>query len=204
MGAEGKGQGRGAGEPLRVPMPIDRVLWVAVEKCRPNDYNPNAVPPRELALLKTSILADGFTQPIVTMHDPEADVYEIVDGFHRWSVGHDPEVRALTGGQVPIVVIEKGLNERMAATVRHNRARGSHAVRAMGDIVHEMAAGGWSDPEICAQLGLSADELVRTKHLTGVSKLLADTEHSRAWVRGSDPDKLRAYRKRLEGEADVG
>ena len=168
-----------------VSMPVDVVRWVPVEAVRPNDYNPNIVPPSELALLKRSIMADGYTQPIVAMWNAEACVYEIVDGFHRYLVACDPQVSELTGGLVPIVVIDKPVNDRMASTVRHNRARGSHGIGGMGKIVFTLLRNGWSDSAICQELGMSADELVRVKHITGYAKLFKDAHYSEAFIFGT-------------------
>ena len=181
-------------------MPVDCVIWVPIEKLRPNDYNPNSVPPKELALLKASILADGYTQPIVTIYDAETEMYEIVDGFHRYAVSHDPEIQDMTGGLAPIVVLQKSVNERMASTVRHNRARGSHAVKGMANIVYEMLKNGWSDDEICSNMGMTGDELVRLKHVSGYAKLYADLEHSNAWLRGGHMKRMRQQAEKLRAK----
>ena len=169
---------------------------------RANDYNPNSVPNREMRLLKTSILADGFTMPIVTLHDEERDEYVIVDGYHRYVTGHDEEVMERTGGMLPVVVIDKPLAERMASTVRHNRARGAHAMASMGDIVFRMLSDGWSDERIIDQLGMTTDELVRLKHVTGYAKLYEDSEYSGAWIPGGRVGK--AMRKRLDRQGGSG
>ena len=166
--------------PLR--QPVDHVRWVPVEQVEPNAYNPNAVAPREMGLLAISIRADGYTQPVVTVYDPERDRYVIVDGFHRYFTAKtDPEIRERNRGRVPIVVIEKDLAERMASTVRHNRARGSHSLDGMASLVFSMLDEGRSDAEICNELGMEPEELVRLKHVTGFSKLFEDAEYSRAW-----------------------
>lgn len=144
----------------RVPLlrqPVSDVLWVPREDLLPNDYNPNHVPPRELALLRHSILVDGWTQPIVCLDDGRT----IVDGFHRWSVSGDPAIAALTGGLVPIVCIDADRTKRIAATVRHNRARGHHGIAPMSQIVHELRDAGLSDGEIQRELGMEEEEVIR-------------------------------------------
>jgi len=162
--------------------PISRVKWVPVEKVEANDYNPNSVAANELRLLYISIEADGYTQPVVTIRDEERDRWIIVDGFHRWLVmRRHPDIYARCRGLLPIVEIDKPLGDRMASTVRHNRARGKHSVSGMGQIVFGMLDAGKSDAMICRELGMEADELLRLKHITGFSKLFADVQYKRAW-----------------------
>ena len=164
-------------------MPIDHVRWVPVDRVQANDYNPNAVAMNEMRLLHLSISADGVTQPIVTSYDEKLAKFIIIDGFHRYTtLRRSPELLALTNGCVPIVVLNKSLADRMAATVRHNRARGKHSVVGMGNIVFGMLDEGVPDEEICKQLGLEADELVRLKHVTGFSKLFENVEYRKAWT----------------------
>lgn len=143
--------------------PINRVQWVARGKLKPNFYNPNSVAPPELALLKLSILEDNWTQPIVCLPD-----FTIVDGFHRWTVSADPKIRALTGGLVPVVVVDADPVHRMASTIRHNRARGTHAVLKMAEIVRSMAEQGVPDDQIITRLGMDDEELVRLKDRSGM------------------------------------
>ncbi len=163
--------------------PVSSVKWVAVEDVEPNDYNPNSVAAQEMKLLYTSIKHDGYTQPIVTIYDEESGKYIIVDGFHRYFIcKNNKDISDSTGGKVPIVVIEKDINERMASTVRHNRARGRHSINGMSSMVFDMLDNGWSDSEVCNHLGMEPDELLRLKHITGFSKLFADTEYNKAWV----------------------
>jgi len=163
--------------------PISEVLWVLVEDVEPNDYNPNTVAGKEMGLLYTSIKHDGYTQPIVTIWDEELKKYVIVDGFHRYFIcKNNKDIQESTGGRVPIVVIKKSINERMAATVRHNRARGAHSITGMSNMVFSMLDNGWEDDKICNHLGMSADELLRLKHITGFSKLFADAEYSKSWT----------------------
>ena len=162
--------------------PVDNILWVPIDKVSPNDYNPNSVAPVEMRLLYTSILHDHYTQPIVTVYDDEKDVYVIVDGFHRYYTAKtNKDILDRMNGHLPIVVIDKDINDRMASTVRHNRARGKHSVGGMGHMVFQMLENGWSDPEICNELGMEAEELVRLKHITGFSKLFENAEYSKSW-----------------------
>jgi len=162
--------------------PVSDVRWVPIEQVHANDYNPNSVAKNEMRLLYASIKHDGYTQPVVTVYDEERDRYVIVDGFHRYSVMKTNEdVYESTGGLLPIVVIDKSINDRMASTVRHNRARGKHSVAGMGNMVFHMLDNGWSDEQICAELGMEADELLRLKHVTGFSKLFENVEYRRAW-----------------------
>ena len=163
--------------------PVSHVQWVEIDQVQPNDYNPNSVAGVEMGLLHTSIKHDGYTQPIVTIWDEETNKYVIVDGFHRYfTCKHNEDIQKATGGKVPIVVIQKDMNERMAATVRHNRARGKHSVGGMSNMVFQMLENGWGDAEICNHLGMGPEELLRLKHITGFSKLFADAEYSKSWT----------------------
>lgn len=165
-----------------VQQPIDDVQWVPVEKIEPNDYNPNSVAKVEMGLLYTSISHDGYTQPIVTIYDPSKDKYVIVDGFHRYfTCKNNKDIYEKNKGRLPIVVIKKDINDRMASTVRHNRARGKHSVAGMSSMVFKMLENGWKDEDICKELGMEPEELIRLKHITGFSKLFADTEYKRSW-----------------------
>lgn len=166
----------------RKDMPVDYVQWVPVDQVVANDYNPNAVAQVEMQLLYTSIDHDGYTQPIVTVYDPERAVFVIVDGFHRYFVGKTMlDIQARTGGKLPVVVLNKDINDRMASTVRHNRARGKHSVSGMSSLVFHMLDNGWSDAEICNELGMEPEELLRLKHITGFSKLFEDVDYNREW-----------------------
>lgn len=165
-----------------VKQPIDFVRWVPIGMVQPNDYNPNSVAKVEMGLLYKSIKHDGYTQPIVTIYDPDIDRYVIVDGFHRYfTAKNNPDILQRNNGRLPVVVIEKDINERMAATVRHNRARGEHSVTGMSNMVFQMLENGWTDAEICNHLGMEAEELLKLKHITGFSKLFADVTYSQAW-----------------------
>lgn len=162
--------------------PVSNVKWVPIEKVVANDYNPNSVATNELKLLHTSIDHDGYTQPIVTIYDQKKDQYVIVDGFHRYFVCKTyPDIFERNGGEVPVVVLEKGINDRMASTIRHNRARGKHSITGMANIVFAMLDNGATDEEILLELGMEAEELIRLKHITGFSKLFESTEYRKAW-----------------------
>lgn len=174
--------------------PIDYVRWVPLDMVQPNDYNPNSVAGKEMSLLYTSILHDGYTQPIVTIWDGTKKKYIIVDGFHRYfTCKNNPDIYERNKGMLPIVVIEKDINDRMASTVRHNRARGKHSVDGMGNMVFSMLDKGWSDAEICNELGMEAEELLKLKHITGFSKLFENTEYKRAWETKSQIVHRREY-----------
>lgn len=167
--------------PLKT-QPVNNVKWVDVDKVEANDYNPNSVASTEMHLLYTSIKHDGYTQPIVTVYDAERDKYVIVDGFHRYfTCKNNDDIRERNYGRLPVVVIEKDINDRMASTVRHNRARGKHSVGGMSNMVFEMLNNGWGDAQICNHLGMQPDELLRLKHITGFSKLFQDAEYSKSW-----------------------
>ena len=166
-----------------IQQPVDRVMWVDIEKVQANDYNPNSVAGAEMKLLYTSIKHDGYTQPIVTIYDEELNKYIIVDGFHRYfTCKSNKDISDRNHGRLPIVVIEKDINERMAATVRHNRARGSHSVDGMASMVFSMLEQGWKHSDICNHLGMEPEELLRLKHITGFSKLFENTEYKKEWL----------------------
>jgi len=178
-------EARTAGHEVDAPhlsQPVAHVKWVPHELVVANDYNPNKVAKNELRLLWLSIKSDGYTQPVVTIYNAERHLWEIVDGFHRCLVmKRYDDIRAMTGGLLPIVEIDKPMADRMASTVRHNRARGKHSVSGMSQIVFGMLDSGMDDVEVCGELGLTPDELLRLKHITGFSKLFADVEYNRAW-----------------------
>jgi len=162
--------------------PIDFVRWVPIGEVQANDYNPNSVAKNEMRLLYTSILHDGFTQPIVTIYDEVLEKYIIVDGFHRYfTTKTNQDILDRNNGMIPIVVIKKDINDRMASTVRHNRARGKHSVSGMSSMVFAMLDNGWLDNDICNELGMEADELLRLKHITGFSKLFENAEYKKSW-----------------------
>lgn len=169
-------------EECPIKQPIDYVMWVPIEKVEPNDYNPNSVATVEMGLLYKSIKKDGYTQPVVTIYDKKKDKYVIVDGFHRYYVCKTKkDIYDRNMGMLPIVVIDKNISERMAATVRHNRARGEHSIDGMSNLVFKMLDEGMSDADVCNELGMEPEELLKLKHLTGFSKLFANTEYKKAW-----------------------
>ena len=162
--------------------PIDLVRWVNIDKVQANDYNPNSVAKIEMGLLYTSIKHDGYTQPVVTIYDENIDKYIIVDGFHRYfTCRTNKDILDRNNGCLPIVVINKDINDRMASTVRHNRARGKHSVTGMSNMVFSMLENGWTDVDICNELGMEPEEILRLKHITGFSKLFENTEYKKAW-----------------------
>ena len=162
--------------------PVDCVLWIKNKHISPNDYNPNNVAPPEKRLLLKSIEADGFTQPIVvTQSSPEE--YEIVDGFHRHELGKGKaSLKSRLKGYLPITCLEGDRHDRMAATIRHNRARGRHQIHAMSEIVRELALLGWEDAKIGNELGMDEDEVLRLKQINGLQELFASRRFSKAWT----------------------
>lgn len=164
--------------------PVDCVLWVKTESIGANDYNPNSVAPPEMRLLQTSIDTDGYTQPVVAWDTGDNNL-EVVDGFHRTRVAKEcSSVRNRVHGYVPVAIIkdsQTGRNERIAATIRHNRARGKHAVSSMSDIVVELKRRNWSDERIARELGMDQDEILRLCQITGLAELFSDTDFSRSW-----------------------
>lgn len=163
--------------------PVDLVLWVRANTVRSNDYNPNTVAPPEMRLLERSVASDGYTMPVVTWVDE--DGREVVDGFHRRRVCLEcPSVESRTCGWLPVTTINKdrnGRSDRIAATIRHNRARGKHVVQAMSEVVQELSKRNWSAKRIGKELGMDPDEVLRLRQITGLAEAFADHEFSRAW-----------------------
>jgi ParB-like chromosome segregation protein Spo0J len=170
--------------------PVDFVRWVAAPAVTANDYNPNQVAPPEMELLAHSILSDGYTQPIVAMSEDGA--YVVVDGFHRHRVGKEhAAVTERIHGHLPVVAIRgdrADRSDRIAATIRHNRARGKHQVLAMSDIVLELKRRNWSDKKIGKELGMDPDEVLRLAQITGLAEAFKDHEFSEAWEAVLDAD----------------
>jgi len=164
--------------------PVDCVLWVQNSDVYANDYNPNSVAPPEMKLLHISISEDGYTQPIVSMVD-EVGKREVIDGFHRHRVGKEyDDVRQRVFGYLPVVAINeerKDKTDRMASTIRHNRARGKHKVTAMSDIVMDLKKRNWSDEKIAKNLGMDADEVLRLCQISGLAEMFVDKDFSMAW-----------------------
>lgn len=163
--------------------PVDCVLWVKNELVQANDYNPNSVAPPEMELLRLSIESDGYTQPIVAQHCDNQ--ITVVDGFHRHRVGKEcAEITNRVHGYLPIVKIgesRQGRNDLIAATIRHNRARGKHRIEAMSDIVVELSKRCWDDLKIAKELGMDADEVLRLKQITGLAELFESEDFSESW-----------------------
>ncbi len=185
--------------------PVYRVIAVPFEKIIPNHYNPNAVAPPEMDLLYDSILADGYTMPLVCYYVEAQDKYVIVDGFHRYRVMKEhADIYQRENGMLPVSVINKPLSERMASTIRHNRARGSHDVDLMSNIVKELHELGRSDAWIMKHLGMDADELLRLKQITGLTALFRDCKFGKAWIPAEDEmdnwDAVLSENKSASGE----
>ncbi|EMW6581185.1 MULTISPECIES: IbrB-like domain-containing protein [Enterobacter] len=165
--------------------PVDCVLWVKQDRLTANDYNPNNVAPPEKRLLTKSLELDGFTQPIVvTENTPQH--YEIVDGFHRHKIGSTrAALKRQLKGYLPVTCLRRerqDKHDRMAATIRHNRARGRHQINAMAEIVRELAQLGWNEQKIGKELGMDSDEVLRLKQINGLLELFADRRYSEAWT----------------------
>jgi len=165
--------------------PVDLVLWVKNQTVHANDYNPNSVAPPEMELLRLSISADGYTQPIVSMIEEDHQTREVIDGFHRNRVGKEcAEIQSRVHGYLPVVTINKDrtqIHERVASTIRHNRARGKHKIDAMSDIVIDLKKRNWSDEKISKNLGMEPDEVLRLAQISGLAEMFKDREFSQAW-----------------------
>lgn len=162
--------------------PVYNVMRVSLDMLQANNYNPNRVAPPEMELLEVSIWEDGYTQPIVTFYDEEIKKYIVVDGFHRYRIAKESKrVNEREKGMVPIVVINKEKGDRMASTIRHNRARGTHNIELMSSIVAELVEIGKGDAWICKHIGMSKDELLRLKQITGLASLFSNKDYSKSW-----------------------
>ena len=160
-----------------IDFPVLNVRMVDINKVVANDYNPNKVAPPEMQLLKHSIEEDGYTHPIVTYYDEDRDVYIVVDGFHRYRCAKE----FFHLKQIPIVTINKSLENRMASTIRHNRARGTHQIVDMSHIVATLTERGWTEMEISEHLGMELDEIIRLKQITGLKESFANHKFSKSW-----------------------
>lgn len=172
--------------------PVDCVIWVKSDEVVANEYNPNHVAPPEMELLHTSIKEDGYTQPIVVyQHDGK---YEVVDGFHRNRVGKEyKDINERIKGYLPVVVINEDVadkGQRIASTIRHNRARGKHQVEAMSDIVLDLRKRNWSNEKIAKKLGMDADEVLRLAQITGLAEMFADKDFNEAWECDLEEEEL--------------
>jgi ParB-like chromosome segregation protein Spo0J len=171
--------------------PVYNVKSVHISKIVANDYNPNAVAPPEMQLLETSIWEDGYTQPVVTVYDPDNDQYVVIDGFHRYRILKESKrINEREKGMLPIVVLNKDMSNRMASTIRHNRARGSHNVELMSKIVAELVEMGKGDRWICQHIGMSPDELLRMKQITGIAALFQNRDFSDSWEAESENEEI--------------
>lgn len=171
--------------------PVDCVLWIKQDEIHANSYNPNRVAPPEMALLERSISEDGYTQPIVVWQEENGE-YEVIDGYHRSLVGRKMFVQSRVHGRLPVTIANEsrvGLADRMASTIRHNRARGSHDTELMQDMVAELVQCGMGDHWIMKHLGMDMDELLRLKQLTGLAALFKDAEFSKAWTITGENDE---------------
>lgn len=170
--------------------PVYNIIAVPIDKISPNDYNPNSVAPPEMKLLYDSIKEDGYTMPIVCYYDKENDKYIIVDGFHRYRVMLEhQDIYKREKGMLPVSVIDKSLDNRMASTIRHNRARGTHTVDLMSNILKELNELGRSDAWISKHLGMDRDEILRLKQITGLTSLFREVDFSKAWIPEEDEYK---------------
>ena len=170
--------------------PVDFVRWVPAAEVEANNYNPNSVAPPEMELLRVSIIADGYTQPIVT--NKEESRFVVIDGFHRNRVGKEcKDVAKRLHGHLPVVQIRESqvdVPERMASTIRHNRARGKHSVEGMSDIVLELRRRNWSTEKVGRELGMDPDEVLRLTQISGLAEMFADKDFSEAWEAGTAAD----------------
>jgi len=167
---------------MKFKSPVYNIIAVPIEKIEPNTYNPNAVAPPEMRLLYDSIKEDGYTMPIVCYYDEDRDVFVIVDGFHRYRVMKEhKDIYERENGMIPVSVINKSMDNRMASTIRHNRARGTHDVDLMSNIVRELHELGRSDAWISKHLGMDKDEILRLKQITGLAALFKDVEFGMSW-----------------------
>lgn len=164
--------------------PVDCVIWVKNNTVYANDYNPNSVAPPEMELLRLSISNDGYTQPIVSM-DNGNETREVIDGFHRNRVGKECEdIQKRVHGYLPIVTIresQNGKNDRVASTIRHNRARGKHKVDSMSEIVVDLKKRNWSDAKISKELGMDRDEVLRLTQISGITEMFSNKQFSEGW-----------------------
>ena len=162
--------------------PVYNIISVPIEKIRANAWNPNAVAPPEMKLLYQSIKEDGYTMPIVCYYLKEEDAYEIVDGYHRYTIMKThKDIYERENGCLPVSIIDKPVTDRMASTIRHNRARGSDDIEWMSNIVADLVESGMSDAWIAKNIGMDLDEIMRLKQITGLASLFKDKEFSRSW-----------------------
>lgn len=178
--------------------PISNVQWVPLEYVEANSYNPNQVDDSSMELLYKSIKEDGYTQPVVVVEDEEYEGegrrFVIVDGFHRYiTMKRHEDIRKRSNGHLPVTVIDKTMNEQRAATVRHNRASGTHTTAGKSEVVFEMLDDGWEDEKICEELGMEPEELARLKHTSGFAKLFSDADYSQPWKATSQLEREKEF-----------
>ena len=162
--------------------PVYDIKAIPIEKIRANAYNPNAVAPPEMKLLYQSIKEDGYTMPVVCYYIEEEDIYEIVDGYHRYTIMKThKDIYDRENGCLPVSIIDKPIQDRMASTIRHNRARGTHNIELMSNIISELVESGMSDAWIAKNIGMDLDEILRLKQITGLASLFKDKEFSKSW-----------------------
>lgn len=166
--------------------PVDCVLWIKRERVTANDYNPNVMSPPEKKLLETSLTKDGYTQPVVVLPSPHGrSDWQVIDGYHRYLLSRKNALKKRLNGYLPVTLLNAenhGAAEQMAVTIRHNRARGQHQVTAMSDIVRDLSRLGWSDEKIGEELGMSPDEVLRLKQISGLAELFSERAFSEAWT----------------------
>ena len=166
--------------------PVDCVLWVKRAQVTANDYNPNVMSPSEKKLLETSLTKDGYTQPVVVLPSPhDRSDLQVVDGYHRYLLSKKNSLNKRINGYLPITILDvesHTMADQMAATIRHNRARGQHQVAAMSDIVRDLSRLGWNDQKIGDELGMSQDEVLRLKQISGLAELFSEHDFSEAWT----------------------
>ncbi len=178
--------------------PVYNIIAVPIEKIEPNNYNPNSVATPEMKLLYDSIKEDGYTMPIVCYYDKDNDKYIIVDGFHRYqTMLNHRDIYEREKGMLPVSVINKSLDNRMASTIRHNRARGTHNVDLMSNIIRELHDLGRTDAWISKHLGMDRDEILRLKQITGLAALFKDIDYCKSWV-PVEEDEITVIDKELE------
>ncbi|MFA6181536.1 MULTISPECIES: ParB/RepB/Spo0J family partition protein [Acidithiobacillus] len=171
-----------AAEHVNLPHPALGMQLVPVDTVQGNDYNPNKVAPPEMRLLQLSIAKDGMTMPVVVSDDPESGNYTVVDGFHRTTVVKTVKtVRDSLAGYMPVVKLNKSIQDRITSTVRHNMARGTHQVELSAKLVTALKKHNWTNERIGMELGMDPDEVLRLKQITGLAEAFADKEFSRAW-----------------------
>ena len=169
--------------------PIDCVLWIKRQQIIANDYNPNVMSPTEKRLLETSLVKDGYTQPVVVLPIQQSknkpSQWQVIDGYHRYLLSKKNSLNKRINGYLPITVLDvesHTMADQMAATIRHNRARGQHQVAAMSDIVRDLSRLGWNDQKIGDELGMSQDEVLRLKQISGLAELFSEHDFSEAWT----------------------